>query len=164
MWPEAGEKKCRRRRRGSAGQSTIELAVIIPMLLGLMAGAFEMGRLMYLDMAVNSAARAGVQYGAQSSGTAADLAGMVQAAKDGAQDVSGSWWGGSSNFTAKAADFCQCADGTASDCEPGDCSGQKQFTFVKVDTSAQFNALTKFPGIPSSITVQGSASMRVAGE
>jgi Flp pilus assembly protein TadG len=136
----------------------IELAIVMPFLLLMIMGVVDVGRMFYMTMALNGAARAGVQYGSQNPGTATDNPGMVQAAKDEGVNVVGNWWGTSTNFAASAAHFCQCENGTASNCTTGACP-TKQFTLVKVDTSAEYHAFTF--GAPKTIVLKGQAIMKV---
>jgi Flp pilus assembly protein TadG len=153
----------RRLPRGfKRGQSAVELALLSPVLALLLLVVVDLGRLFYLSIEVNSGARAGVQYGAQNSGTAVDNAGMVQAAKQDAADIGGTWWGTATNFTATAKHFCQCADGSASSCGSGACGGGQQYTLVEVDTTASCKPMFSYVGLPATITLKGKAVMRAS--
>jgi Flp pilus assembly protein TadG len=147
--------------RNAAGQGLVELAILLPFLLLLMVGVADVGRMFYLSIELTGAARAGVQYGAQNPVTAIDGPGMVLRAQQEAADVVGTWWGTATNFTATTSLFCQCQDGSVVACTSLGCSGP-QFTFVRVDTSADFHPLTAFLGMPASITFRGRAIMRVS--
>lgn len=48
-------------RYGHDGQALVEFAVILPLLLVIVVGAVDLGRLFYLDVAVSNAAREGVR-------------------------------------------------------------------------------------------------------
>lgn len=139
----------------SPGIAAVELALILPFLVLLLLGVVEVGRAAFISIAVSNAARAGVQYGAQSSGTASDNAGMIQKAKDDAQ-VTG--------MTATARYFCECsnAPGTEVSCSTG-CSGSRLIEFVQVNTTVPFDSLFHYPGLPQSFTMKGKATMRVGG-
>jgi hypothetical protein len=104
---------------------------------------------------VGNAARAGVQYGAQTLGTAANIPGMQAAATNDA---------GIATVKAQAFKYCQCADGTASTCAPSptDCASSHRLVFVRVDTTGTFNSIVHFPGVPQSQTITSTAIMRVA--
>jgi Flp pilus assembly protein TadG len=135
------------------GQSAVELAVAVPLLLLLLLAGTDFGRIFYMSSGVASAARAGAQYGSQSVITAANAAGMVAAAKtDG------------SNVTAMTATASQCTCATSSTvtaCPSGYCTNAPQATFVTVQTSVVFQTLVAYPGIPSSTTLAGKAIMQV---
>ena len=55
-----------RRRDRSRGQSVVEFALVLPILLLLLAATIDFGRLFYLYVAVNNAAKEGALYGARS--------------------------------------------------------------------------------------------------
>ena len=136
------------------GQSLFEFAILTPVVLILLIGAIEIGRLAYLSILVNNAAHAGVQFGAQNLATAADNTGMQNAALNDGQNIAG--------LTATASHFCSCADGSSSSCQPSDCAGSHRLVYVQVNTTGQFQSLFSYPGFPSSYTVNGQAVMRVA--
>jgi len=139
---------------GERGQNLLEFALVVPIILLLLVGAIEIGRLAYLSILVNNAAHAGVQYGAQNLATASDNTGMQIAALDDGQNISG--------LTAAASHYCTCADGSSSSCQPTDCAGSHRLVYVQVNTTGQFHSLVAYPGLPSSYTVSGEAVMRVA--
>jgi Flp pilus assembly protein TadG len=139
---------------GEGGQSLVEFAILTPVVLVLLVGAIEIGRLAYLSILVHNAARAGVQYGAQSLATAADNTGMQNAALNDGQNISG--------LNAAASHFCTCADGSSSSCQANDCSGSHRLVYVEVNTTGQFQSLFAYPGLPPSYTINGQAVMRVA--
>jgi Flp pilus assembly protein TadG len=139
---------------GDSAQNLLEFALVAPVVLLLLVGAVEIGRLAYLGMLVKNAARAGVQYGAQNLATAADDSGMQNAALNDGQNITG--------LTAVASHFCTCADGSSSSCAAGDCSASHRLVYVQVNTTGQFQPLIRCPGLPSSYTLNGQAVMRVA--
>ena len=68
--------------RGCSGQTVVEVALLLPLLLLLLVGVIEIGRYAYFDILISNAARAGAQYGAQSLIQAADVAGIRTAAQN----------------------------------------------------------------------------------
>jgi Flp pilus assembly protein TadG len=135
------------------GQSTVELAIAVPVLVVLLLAAADMARVFYLAIAVSNAARAGAQYGSQSVITAADSAGMEGAAKTDAGNVSG---------LSVTASQCTCASSpTVSACPASYCTNSPNSTYVEVNTQAPFHTVVTYPGIPSSITLNGQAIMQV---
>jgi hypothetical protein len=67
--------------RGTApGQSMVELALILPLLVMLLAIGGDFGRALTAHIAIGSAAREGAAYGMLSSANAADQNGMREAA------------------------------------------------------------------------------------
>jgi Flp pilus assembly protein TadG len=142
-----------RRRRLEAGQSAVELAVMVPALVILLVGVCDFARLFYVSIAVHSAARSGAQYGAQSVITAADISGMKNAAKLDGSNILGL------TVTAKQ---CTCQTSTTvTKCGTGYCSNSPQATYVEVDTSATFNTILTYPGIPASTTLTSASILQV---
>jgi len=151
----ARPRTLRSARTSESGQTLMETALLLPMLLLLLVGVIEVGRLAYVSIAVCGAARAGVQYGAQSESKASDTSGMQNAATLDGVDISG--------MTATATHYCQCSDGTSTACTNNTCSTSTHLVeFVQVNTRAEVNSLFKYPGIPQTFTLNSSAVMRVA--
>lgn len=132
------------------GQSAVELALLMPVLAFVLVAAADFARVYYMSTTLVSAARAGVQYGAQSITTASDRDGMKQAALNDASNLSG--------VTATASNFCECPPSTSHVSCSLTCSGMEMY--VQVNTSANFRTLVSYPGIPSTVTINESARMR----
>ena len=144
------------RRAGESGQTILEVALLTPVLLLLAVGIIEIGRYAYYSILVANAARAGAQYGAQSLATAADTAGIRTAAENDGQNVAG--------LTVTTQQECGCTGSSiGSSCPATNCSSPSHaLVYVQVSTSGKFNSLFKYPGIPTSITVNSTELMRVA--
>jgi Flp pilus assembly protein TadG len=142
--------------RDDIGQSFVELALVLPVLILLLVGAAEIGRLAYASIEVSNAARAGVAYGAQNHTTASDSPGIRLAATQDAPNIP--------NITATATQVCTCSNGTAITCSnagtacvlPG-----RIIESVQVTTSAAIDTLFHLPAIPNTVTMRGQATMRV---
>ena len=138
-------------RGGARGQSFVEFAVIAPVLLLFLLAVADYGRVFFIAIALNNAARAGTQYGIQSPANAADTNGMIQAAQNDGSNVPG--------VTATASEYCECPDGSTPDCDSSpSCSDLR--VYVEVDTAGNFQTLLNYPGIPSSIALTGKSVMR----
>jgi Flp pilus assembly protein TadG len=162
------------RLRSQRGQSLIEVALLTPLLLSLMVGSIEMGRYAYLSILVGNAARAGAAYGAESLAQSVDSTGIQTAATNDFQNngpssavltVSG---GNGGSYVS-----CGCDSGgtiTAATCSSnvnpnaGICATGHWVVMVSVQASAKFNSLFKYPGIPASLTITQTATMRVPNE
>jgi Flp pilus assembly protein TadG len=147
-------------RKMSKGQSSIELALGLPFLVILLFVVAEFARVFYMAMSVASAARAGVQYGAQSYVKAIDNAGMTAAATNDGQNVAG--------LSVVPTHFCmcdgpQCSPASASACvvscdaPPSTCTQPK--VFVQVTTSATFQT-GLILGLPSTIPLKSIAVLQ----
>src|SRR5512135_3899712 len=92
-------------RRGDAGQSLIETALTVPLLVLLLVGAVELAQVAYAAIEVSNAAKAAASYGAQDTTTAADSTGMATVAANDAYNLRGLI----TNVTVTGV----CSDGTA---------------------------------------------------
>jgi Flp pilus assembly protein TadG len=144
-----------RQRKSRAGQSAVELALVLPVLIVLLLVALDFARLYNMGMAVTDAARAGAQYGAQNPAAAANVLGMEQAACNSMPNIACT-----AGTNAIATSFCQCSGSTVSCTSPGTCATYVQ-NFVQVTTSATFSTVVPYPGIPHSVPLTGSATMQV---
>jgi len=137
------------------GQSLLELAVMAPLLLLLMAGTIVLGAFMYDGIEVGNAARAGVQYGAQTAFTAGDTAGMTAAAQTDAKQITA--------LTVSSSTYCACDSSkstiiTCPTTNASPCSSTDHLDyFVQVIASGTFTPLIRFPKLPSSLTISKTA-------
>jgi Flp pilus assembly protein TadG len=152
--------------RRQSGQALIELAFIVPLLLLVGLGVIEIGRYAYIGILVGNAARAGAAYAAQGLTTSGDTTGIQQAAnrdfQSNGQNVS------DLNVTSTLTCGCDTSGTVSPDTNgacfpstPPTCTGHWVVT-VHVTASGTFNALFNYPGIPSSLSVSRTASMRAA--
>jgi Flp pilus assembly protein TadG len=156
---------CRNVRRES-GQSLLEVALVTPLVLALALGVIELGRYAYIAILVGSAARAGAAYGAQDLADSIATTAIQTAAdndfQDNGQNVSA--------LTVTSATSCGCdSNGTitsevcsaVSNKNAGTCNTGHWVVMVSVEAKGTFNSLFNYPGIPKSITVDRTATMRV---
>jgi hypothetical protein len=152
---EAGGRKNGHPPCGSNGQSLVEFALVVPLLLLLVLGAVEIGRAAYYAIAVVNAARSGVQYGARNSVTAGDNVGIQQAAVNDFPMLS------LDNVTIDTS-YCECPNGNvAPNCVQTDCQDNRFIPYLKVNTQMQIMPLVGFPGLPPSFSFTGAAIMRI---
>src|SRR5262245_26733927 len=90
----------RKAGRPDTGSALVELALCLPVLIVTFVGAADFARVFYTSIELNSAARAGAQYGASDLAKSGDTSGM-QTAATGAVNITG--------VTAVASTTCQCA-------------------------------------------------------
>jgi Flp pilus assembly protein TadG len=135
--------------RSESGAALVEFAVVAPVLLLLLLGLIDFGRYMYDGILAANAARAGAQYGAQTMITAANSAGMQNAAYADAQNLPGM-------TVNNATYFCANSSGTTVTCGTAGA-----IAYVKVTTTGQFTPIIKYPLLPSSVPVSGSSIIRV---
>jgi Flp pilus assembly protein TadG len=135
------------------GSSIIELALGVPVLVGLALGASEFARVEYASIEVSNAALAGVQYGGQNVTAAADTTGIQTAAQTDAPNIT--------LGTTTATTACTCSDGSSSTCSRGDCPGADIETILTVETQATIDPMIHLPGFPTTYTVHGQAIQKV---
>jgi Flp pilus assembly protein TadG len=144
-----------RHERRERGQSLVELALILPILLLLLVGIIEIGRFAYYSILVANAARAGAQYGAQTLITSADANGIETAAANDGQNVP------ALNVTTKQT--CGCSGTRLSGtCPATGCAlPNHALVYVEVTASGTFASLFNYPGLPNSINLSSTEKMRV---
>lgn len=67
---------------GNNGQAVLEMVLVLPLLLLLIVGSLELGRLFFLKITVTNAAREGAYYLSMHCATDTTFANTIQAAKD----------------------------------------------------------------------------------
>jgi Flp pilus assembly protein TadG len=139
-----------RRPAGSqSGQSLVEVALALPVLLLLLVGIIEIGRFAYYSIVVANAARAGAQYAAQNLATAYDNAGIRRAARNDGQASGGI------TITVPPP------------VHTGDCTVNPPVCHVEVTASGQVSPLFPLAGrftklvLPNPITFTSTVKMQV---
>jgi hypothetical protein len=140
--------------RSQRGQSLVEVAFAVPILLLLMVGLIEVGRFAYFAVLVSNAAHAGAQYGAQSLITANDKAGITSAAQNDGQ-IPGI------PMTVTPTQWCGCRSNALGGCPSGGAC-PNPLVYVKVVATEDVDSLFSYPGIPTTITLTSTVQMRVA--
>jgi Flp pilus assembly protein TadG len=151
--------------RAQAGMAMIEFALVLPLLMLLLLGAVEIGRLAYFAIEVGNAAHAGAQFGALSLTNAVNTTGMSNAATDDGQNSI-------STLTINGAQtVCTCWNGstqvpspaTHAACGTACTTGGRSITYVRVSVQGTIPALFDYGalGLPNSWTVTRVATMRV---
>ena len=144
----------------------MELAVALPLLVLVLVGTADFARVFYTAIALTNAARAGAQFGAFSAAQSSQVANMKTAATNAV------------NITfdlPQASNFCQCANdaGTFSDTSPSanNCtvdvatacpSPLHRVLTVTVTATKTFTTIAGLVGIPSSIALTRTATLRVS--
>ena len=148
----------RRRRRLSeeCGQSMVEVALMLPFLITLFIGIADFGWLAYCYIEVANAANAGAHYAAQTVIDSADLNGIQAAVSADAGNLTG--------VTSTVSLACTCSDGaTTVTCTSFSACvvPHRVVDNVTVNTQVTVKPLFRFPGLGSTVTLKGSATMRV---
>jgi Flp pilus assembly protein TadG len=128
-------RTARTNRKFQRGQALAEMAIMLPVLIILVMGAADFGRVYYHFMAVESAAAAGAQYGCVSPAKAADTNGIRLAAMRQVQDIT--------NRSVVVV------------------SSQVTNSILTVNVKARFVTLMHWPLMPTNTLVSRSAQMRL---
>lgn len=167
------------RFRDTLGSAMVEMALTTPLFMLLIFGSFELGRIAYFAIEVQSASRAGAAYGSLNLGNDySSSATIEQAAMDDAPDLTRlttltvstpvtycvcetTTVSGTSSSSSYSA-WLDCGSSTIQNCKGGDGTTEYyNIRYVKVDTQATVDPLIHLPGLPSTFTLYGSTRMRV---
>src|SRR5262245_32759821 len=124
-----------RARRGAA---TVELAVLLPFLAFAFVVAVDFSRIFYCSLTVANCARNGALYGSADAQHALDTAKIALASRDDA-----------GNLDPQQLSVSSATNSTSNP------------TYVDVTVSYPFSTITKYPGVPSSITIKRTVRMLV---
>jgi Flp pilus assembly protein TadG len=147
-----------RRRRGERGAALVELALASPILVVLIVGIVDFARIFYLGLQVTDAARAGAQYGSTPNKkfVAADVQGKAQTASP-----------QSAPTISTPTETCACVNQntapttlTTAACTAACVDPNHRTVFVTVTASKAFSPVMRFPGVPSTITISRTVTLR----
>jgi len=151
-------KHCKRlaERSGQLGSAVVEVALFSPFLLFMALGTVDYGRVVHEDIALERAAYAGAQWGAQSSSAPDDLSGIKAAVVNDLGDEMAE-----DGVATSVEKYCTCPDESVIDCSSGTCSGSaRPYLYVRVQVAKEFTTLFDYPGIPHTISLTREARMR----
>ncbi len=143
-----------------SGVALVEFAIILPVLVLIVAGVVDYTMYFQAKMQLQDQAAAGAAYGA-TNGNQNNLTMMQYYATYNDQN---SPFSPTSSYSATAANVFYCTPGGAVVSYNSTCSSNPAGTpieYVQVKTQAIFNTFVVFPGVPSKLTLTGSATYRV---
>ncbi len=138
-------------RKARKGGAAVELAILFPVILLLLIGIVDYGRVFYTWVTVSNAARAGAEYGGQNQGYQQDTANMRLVAQADGNEAG--------TLTLTPTWFCECA-GAGAGCGGFCPGGAAPEVYVKVIASKSVNMFFAFPGLPSTVTISRTAIFR----
>lgn len=140
-------------RKGETGSATMEFALLTPMLLLMVIGTGDFGRVFFHSIAVAQAARAGAQYGAQSKTKAADVAGITAVAQNEVDDL---------GVKVTANRICQCGEGMPVSCtDVCTAPDPRPEVYLSVTVEHTFRTAVTYPGLPNVVELRRTAILRV---
>ena len=131
------------RNRGDRGQALVELALIVPILIIIMLGVVDYGRVYFAYISVTNGARIGADYAAAGPSEAADTAAIKAAAV-----------GDTTNLLNQSATNPDVTVVTAND--------SQGTLYADVTMTYTFTTLFPWPGLPTSIDIERTVRSRVA--
>ncbi|MDZ4278527.1 MAG: TadE/TadG family type IV pilus assembly protein [Dehalococcoidia bacterium] len=132
-----------RSRRGERAQSLVEFALLAPVLIILMLGIIDYGRVYFAYISVTNGARTGADYAATGPTAASDLAGIKNAA------------------TAETSELLNTSPTNPNVSAAIGTDGQGR-TYADVTVEYTFTTLFPWPGLPSSIDMERTVRASVA--
>jgi hypothetical protein len=134
----------------------LELALLLPLILLLLIGIIEIGRLAYFYIEVSDLARAGAQYASQSLANASNTTNINQAVLNDAQDIDQAFLS-----TPASNQECGCPGAAPGACPASGCA--YPLVYVTVTTRYDLGPLFRYPGISTlfPVTLRGSSTMPV---
>lgn len=153
-------------KHAQRGAALIEFAIALPLLMMVLIGLIEFGRVAYFTIQIGNAAHAGAQYGSRNISAGGDVAGMKAAAiADGQNTIA--------NMTAAdivAQNVCTCWTGSAEIPNPPsasvcrqNCVAGRQITYAQVTVTGTIHPLFNLGalGLPSQWVVSRTATIQV---
>lgn len=137
----------------TSGSITVELALVLTVLPLLALGAYDFGRYGVEQTAMVSAARAGAQ-AAMLSGALADPAPIIAAVRRDAGDLTGT-------LDVAVRQFCQCPSAGEASCSAACTDSAFAPMYVEVSVSDSFDLLFHYPGLPQSLALGATSTLRI---
>ena len=129
--------------RSARGQSLVELAILLPVLLILALGVIDYGRVYFAYVSVTNAARNGAHYASESPAATADLDGIRNTALDDMSELLN---------TSPTNPVVSAVSDTDS----------KGRLYADVTVTYTFGTILPWPGLPTSFDVERTVRSRVA--
>lgn len=149
-------------RNSRQGNAAVEMAICAPLLMAMVLGSIDFGRLHLEALIVRNASTIGSFYGAQAIQYATDSAGIQTAANSEAGDIEG--------YSVTNDILCQClnANGdydsgvTQASCSQADCGAYGvPRVYVRTRSQKTFSTLGWYPGVPQSTAMDMTGWVRV---
>ncbi len=121
------------------GAAAVEFALILPLLVLMLVGIMDMGRMVYIRSILESAARAGAQAAFADPGATATIEAAVQTA---------ALAGGVTVTSVTAPEACRCSDASSVDCATGTCATGSVHHYVTVTTTKAYTPMVNLANLP----------------
>ena len=162
---ESKRANSRLRRHRCRGSALVEFSVMIPLLLVGIAGAVDFGRVYFDSVNVANAAEAGIMFATSEQSNETNTTGIRNAVLDDFRNAVVTGGNGDQTIdqvSVASERYCECPDGGEVSCDTGTCGGKTSTrrTYVRVQVDKPFHTLFSYPGIPDTIMLTRTVSMR----
>jgi Flp pilus assembly protein TadG len=140
------------------GVAAVEFALIAPIFLFLLIGAFDYGIYINKQMLLESTARAAAEYVNQGGTTDTIDDNIVDLVQFNVNADS------MASLIIDSSFVCECTGGDTVNCDDGctdDPSDTYMRRFINIDISMDFETVFPYPGIPDTITLRGNSRLQV---
>jgi Flp pilus assembly protein TadG len=133
----------------------LETGLLLPMAMLLVCGVMDLARVFHAGIVVESAARAGVQFGS----LGVDKAGAISAMNSAAlADAAGQ---GLTGVEVASRTFCGCTTSMSEvSCSTATCSGATPAGYVETTATYRYTPLIPYPGLPAQVVISSAARFR----
>lgn len=132
------------------GSAIVEMALVMPVLVLMIAGLVDFGRNIYSAASLENAARTGVQYAQLYPGDGPGLLATVQGAGGVANDATVTWEA-----------YCVCPNGARTACDVTCSDTTKPMWLIAVSVSQPFRTLLPYSDFILPTAIGGNAVIRV---
>lgn len=143
-----------------SGVMAVELALLLPVILVMMMGAYEFSSAISNQMAIQNATRASTQYALTKPPIQGDLQEVVEAAK---QAMPSDWTDAQNAHAAQisASLTCECSLTGQVACTAQCTTGEEKLTYLNVSITKVHDFLFDFPGLIPSVDLADTAVVRL---
>ena len=147
-----------RAARDDAGAAAVEFALIAPLLLLMVLGVTEMGKIVYYRSVLESAARSGTQAGFAAAMTTATQIATAQTTMETTADTAinsalGAAIGGTVTSTATVTCICANDINDTVDCVTGDCGSVSKRYIATVTMGMTYTPLFNMTNLPGGFNI-----------
>src|ERR1051326_6579113 len=145
----------KRSSKAQAGTALVELAIMLPLLIVLILGAVDFGRVFDAAIELGNAVTAGAEYGSRLTTKVTDVTGIKSVVTSDAADLSGV------SFPSDPTSYCTCPGSSTHVTCTSTCTGYgKPKEYVSVTANYTWTTLVPWPGITNSVALSRTVVMR----
>lgn len=138
-------RTARKAAKADDGGAAVEFALILPILILMLAGIADLGRMVYVRSVLESAARAGAHasFADPSDSTAIETAVSTAITASGITNT----------VIPSSSQACECSNGTAVNCSSGTCATGSVRHYVTVTATTTYTPMVNITNLPFGLGV-----------